>query len=545
MPKFNILNSQRGVSQVLVLVLLVTGIGLGTYLVQQRTNLLPRAAAPGDWNWPFKCDFPDSLGTGPFPSKIKEKYGSACPLDQYISFSHCQLNSSGTNIDEFERCSTVYKDPSLRSDYTFYCKWSNQCSPPYLLKAKCTAEDFKYCSEQYGLNDCAIDSKSGNLAKGGRKCKYAENQSGCREHDKNKCSANQICVIDQDRFGTGCIQQPATQPAARPATPAEVKTDNNFQCAVGRFEAVNKIERHGGAVVCPAPGKPGLCGIRHLIYDAAAQNPNNNPTHTLYYCTWSECQADKDGNFFDCSRPTEDKTAFPGGFRCTQDDQINKGFRQIGDSQQVCPRDGDKNCEGISVAEYVKNSDQAGVSWCKWSECQPDPAKACTPKAPPTPATVTTTNQATGSQVGQQTSQTPPSDTTQAQCTKKTCAYSESSDKCFAGVCKDPGSCGFNRGCEPDPAGVCSNAQIDCKTAGSYGTETRSSEGIKLPIPFGFINLGTPDRLDDLKSQSQTAFQNYKIYSQILAGLKEKGIDTTKAQSLIDQGQAQTNACIK
>lgn len=37
---------EKGVAQVIIILLIMVGIAVGVYLVQQRTNLLPKAAAP-------------------------------------------------------------------------------------------------------------------------------------------------------------------------------------------------------------------------------------------------------------------------------------------------------------------------------------------------------------------------------------------------------------------------------------------------------------------------------------------------------------------
>jgi hypothetical protein len=51
--------NQKGIAQLLVLVLVVLGIGVGTYLVSQRTNLIPKAS-DGLGEIPIKTPFPES-----------------------------------------------------------------------------------------------------------------------------------------------------------------------------------------------------------------------------------------------------------------------------------------------------------------------------------------------------------------------------------------------------------------------------------------------------------------------------------------------------
>lgn len=58
MPNSTLLrvNNQKGIAQVLVLVLILGGIVAGVYLVQQRTNLLPKASGPISCNPKEKDD---------------------------------------------------------------------------------------------------------------------------------------------------------------------------------------------------------------------------------------------------------------------------------------------------------------------------------------------------------------------------------------------------------------------------------------------------------------------------------------------------------
>lgn len=142
----------------------------------------------------------------------------------------------------------------------------------------------------------------------------------------------------------------------------------------------------------------------------------------------------------------------------------------------------------------------------------------------------------------------------QSSCSKKTCVFSEGPGKCFQGVCKagKENDCGFNNNCEYDASGAC-HKEVSCPTpeeiakssGGTSSEKTAEFEGIKLP--FGLVKLGREDKIDEMKKQSKIAFENYKTFSEILSAINSKapGIDTSKAQSLINQGQNQAQACIK
>lgn len=41
---------EKGIAQIIIILLIVAGIAAGVYLVQQKTNLLPKAAAPKSEN---------------------------------------------------------------------------------------------------------------------------------------------------------------------------------------------------------------------------------------------------------------------------------------------------------------------------------------------------------------------------------------------------------------------------------------------------------------------------------------------------------------
>lgn len=341
---------------------------------------------------------------------------------------------------------------------------------------------------------------------------YSSGAYECQDDDfrlcKAKCEAGRAENDDYNKCLSECHASPGMKPCMDKLK-AEVKL------CVGRESKLGK---------CHLGSSPSCDGV-HKIGESWGEGCSS----TIGYRVEKFCNSNLTITTGERSDPSCKSTS---SNLCTKEDA---------GKTRTCIKDGKQGTQKLELSSCASGDQESNVCRvynCNWSECAVPQAAA--PGAQP----------AAPAQGG--TQQTPPSDTTPAQCTKKTCAYSQENGKCYAGVCKDPKNCGFNKDCIPDPDRVCSNEEIDCTKAGSYGTinqsgssETASSEGIKLPIPFGFINLGTPDRLDDLKSQSQTAFKNYQIYSQILAGLKEKGIDVTKAQSLIDQGQAQTNACIK
>jgi hypothetical protein len=89
------INSEKGIAQVLVLVLLVAGIAIGGYLVQQRTNLLPQAAdSVGDTG--EKCT----------PTAIKED--DNCTKRKGAQY-YCD---STTKTCQFKKCPGSYSCPS-------------------------------------------------------------------------------------------------------------------------------------------------------------------------------------------------------------------------------------------------------------------------------------------------------------------------------------------------------------------------------------------------------------------------------------------------
>ena len=44
------LRQEKGIAQIIIILLIVAGIAVGVYLVQQKTNFLPKAAAPKSGN---------------------------------------------------------------------------------------------------------------------------------------------------------------------------------------------------------------------------------------------------------------------------------------------------------------------------------------------------------------------------------------------------------------------------------------------------------------------------------------------------------------
>lgn len=105
-----ITHNQSGFAPIALVVLLLFGVAAGVILVQNGVNFLPKAAGPGDWDWPFICS----------PTDIGTQDGSDCkPENQIKILSHC----NGTEIDP-DKCLEYYTNGGR--DY--YCKWNTACS---------------------------------------------------------------------------------------------------------------------------------------------------------------------------------------------------------------------------------------------------------------------------------------------------------------------------------------------------------------------------------------------------------------------------------
>lgn len=117
------ITNQSGITQILILVLLLAGIAVGTYLVQQKTNLKPKAQEVSV----FECN----------KANIGTSNGSACPGEQFNKFSSCHSGVTGLNSTSISECEK-WDSPPIGT-IKWYCYWN---------PAQCNTET--YCD--YGVN---------------------------------------------------------------------------------------------------------------------------------------------------------------------------------------------------------------------------------------------------------------------------------------------------------------------------------------------------------------------------------------------------------
>ncbi len=173
-----ILTGQSGIAQILILLFMVSAIGLGTYLIEQRTNLLPKAAGRT-----VACDGQSLSGQSDqskndFTNKYKEraaeawveeheldliKIGTPCgkdstgssPVPGSSSGSQGGTNNSGSQIACKEDFTPTYFDAKILNRYARYLALTRGI-PGYCVQADLGAKD-------PGLRE---DSAEGNVKNG-------------------------------------------------------------------------------------------------------------------------------------------------------------------------------------------------------------------------------------------------------------------------------------------------------------------------------------------------------------------------------------------
>ncbi|MBI2596006.1 hypothetical protein HYW46_04715 [Candidatus Daviesbacteria bacterium] len=167
------IGSQSGIAQVLVLVLLLAGIAIGTYLVQQRTNLLPKAQN----RQYFKCER-SALGF----------QDESCTAGRRIALSHCDdANNPDNKKDNFEECST-WDVPNQ-----WYCYWDPEVCPAAQQQLPAS-----FCQ-----NHKRVDTKTFDIIETCTSLKYCEEQNGstscvgCPPEQQRSCSlSGKLCEAD-------------------------------------------------------------------------------------------------------------------------------------------------------------------------------------------------------------------------------------------------------------------------------------------------------------------------------------------------------------
>lgn len=287
-------NWQRGfISQALMVFLLVAGIGLGTYLVQQRTNLLPKAAEPGDWNWPFSCPIlPSKNGTGAEKRSDARLYRSKCPYDQEVILSHCQAKTTGSNLGDPSACERVYNSDA-REQWNFYCNWSNQCPADQTTGSDSTS---KYCgdnNEVYSRSSSGISILEKNCNVGGLICM----NDGIAGTDCYQTNSDKVC---QNVYGTSSKKitvsginycSPPYNNATEQQAPATTirlgisdKTCDDIQIKSCTDEPG---QPKGGCVIDAAGGS--WCSYEAAREGDICNNDKNNPT-SGFNCGTTECR---------------------------------------------------------------------------------------------------------------------------------------------------------------------------------------------------------------------------------------------------------------
>lgn len=480
-----LLNSQAGISQILVLLLLVGGIGLGTYLVQQRTNLKPKAQEIQQASeWEQTCP-PDKVA---FCNRTIGDFG--LPQSPGMCYKHKYSNSGRCVHRSDIGCQRIFGDGYYYDQATDRCQQANPGSIPG--NASCDPQQ-KYYPGDIWYSSCdqtGYKSKYTCLATGGGGRTIDEQRIKCINDEPAQPQTQYTCTSDNKlivpaegnrlasdcsrsgyickragyaKINYGCESPASNEECQKVFGPNYEKSGDGFKCVLKSDKTKSQSNPEYRGASCSEDGKQIIDDDTGIIEGTCAENE---------VCT---TKTDVSGKVVTCQPSTKSTSAECKYTKTCTYPQDNDGDGKVdGCFKGVCTNDDCTKCE------YIKEcADKFGLAQPQSCSGVAPQARVVTPTTGGKPPT---------------TQQTPPSDTTQA--------------------------------------------------PGSNGTETPSSEGL-FSIPFGFINLGTPDKLDDLKSQSQTAFQNYQIYSRILQGLKEKGIDTSRAQSLIDQGTNQANACIK
>lgn len=268
-------SNQQGFAPIALVMLLLFGIAAGVILVQQGTNLIPQAAEPGDWDWPFRCDQVDVDNA---TTQSAANYASACPTEQYPKFNHCDTDlKSDPNDKPIQNSTSRASCASFTQNFnvTFYCRWNTKCStgpapavPLAQQRSSCTEDQNTSCGKEgTGVSCKSTSNKPYCLDSKGFLCfgDSLHSVNNLVTPVKNCQSSSSKCGFDKNAARYDCISQPvydawraslttpaAAAPAAQlaPALPEVPVTKCNLSCpspSLGCF----KIE---GKERCVFPG---------------------------------------------------------------------------------------------------------------------------------------------------------------------------------------------------------------------------------------------------------------------------------------------------
>lgn len=222
-------NQNGFISQLLIVLLLISAISAGTYLVSQRTNLLPKA----DEEKIFSCLISDI-----------NKKNQACSTTQIKKFSHCDVAGEDPSIHYTNYESCLGKVDGEKQ-VSFYCKFDPpQCPAAPAAVSKTNPCDGNTCkaNEVCGYDDHAtrffcLDRNRNICAQGGRLFHLATNGGSW---ENSECSA---CTKEGDLYS--CDKPTAVPPAApaagtAPEVPSKTCTEKCPSNSLGCFEIDGK-----------------------------------------------------------------------------------------------------------------------------------------------------------------------------------------------------------------------------------------------------------------------------------------------------------------
>lgn len=226
MPK--IFNNQAGIAQVLILVIVLAGVVAGTYLVQQRTNLLPKAfdrssmpvSAPickaglKDFNLLNPCKKKDKKDEG---DEKKQKYQGA-------KYTCADEFSGELKLREGEECKDV---KHWRKKAKKICQGRSSCGATASARPKPSCLPKPDCVDAPGGKRCLVIEPPEGW------CKEPEVSPTC--NSDSDCQTGQIC----SRKTVNCF--PATQGGQCPGICVSKdrvecgdKSKPNFGCPQGQ-----------------------------------------------------------------------------------------------------------------------------------------------------------------------------------------------------------------------------------------------------------------------------------------------------------------------
>lgn len=517
-----IFNSQQGIAQLLVLLLLVAGIGVGTYLVNQRTNLLPKAATGvvevvSNTDTAIQTALDSIKTTGGAVHLPAGTYNVTKKIRLYNNttlfgdgIDKTIINGSGITGSD----SVLGNDTSAGQKNIIIRDLTVMGGPQEGMKIRNLDGGYIY--------NIKVDGAKVGILLG------FHNGKGVTNVRVSNCTVinNQGAGIDislgDNNVIDNCTFENNTKSSDSSLRTAAIWLGIGVDGTISSNKVINNQVRRNGntGIALQSTYSGGTVSNNAVCYNTVEDNDDVgiadlNGKNNLYISNTIKNNKDRgDGKIVIC-------------------DADNNGCQDIGGdfngATEKLPPATDARCDIPSNLANLPSMTQGSTSG----------------------STNTNTNTSTSTTTSNNTTNTSTNTTKNTNTTSNTTSNTSTSKNSGSSTTQNTTSNKTTTQTSQNKQSTQTNSQgssntQSTQTSSGNTTDTSNSpfEGIK--IPFGIIKLGKEDNIDDIRRRTKIAFENYNTFAKILAEINRKapGVNTSQAQELINQGRSQANACI-